>query len=100
MLAFHKKMLPKKSFGVKIDLEVLQRKDSSAIDNTLVDEPKLVIATEEPTEVRVEVVAIGDPFTGEGQLIEAVDASGIALEDPTKQGTEVLNRCPPQLEST
>lgn len=54
-------------------------------------------ATEEPTEVR-EVAVRDAALTREGEMIAAVDTSGIALEDPSALWTEVRYRSSPQPE--
>lgn len=71
------------SVGVWTDLEEVQKMESIATDNTLVNESEMIIATEEPIEARVEVVATGDPHMGEGELIKAVDTPSVGLKDPS-----------------
>ncbi|KAK4354188.1 hypothetical protein RND71_026382 [Anisodus tanguticus] len=70
----------------RVDLVELEEIESSATDGT------------PPT--TIEIVATGHPSTGEGDLIEAVDASGFILEDPAAPMTDVQDRSSPQAESS
>lgn len=73
--------------------------DLSATNNTPVDEHETMIVVEELTKARVEAAMTGCPPMG-GQLIEAVDAFGVTLEDPTVQGTKIRDRSIPPPEAT
>ncbi|KAJ8539932.1 hypothetical protein K7X08_026321 [Anisodus acutangulus] len=66
--------------GIQVDLVVLEEIESSATDGT-------------PT--TIEIVATGHPPTGEGDLIEAVDASGFILEDPAAPMIDAQDRSSP-----